>query len=77
MGDENSSEDEELRLIVWYEQNGLTIIRAVLWIGLDGWEVNVDLVMVEVVFWMLKIKDYDGDGVIWGCAKMVEFIEWK
>ena len=30
MGDENSSEDEELRLIVWYEKIGLTLIRAVL-----------------------------------------------
>ena len=36
MGDENSSEDEELRLIVWYEQNDLTLIRVVLRIGLDG-----------------------------------------
>ena len=50
IGDENSSEDEELRLIVWYEQNGLTLIRAVLRIGLDGCDVNDDLVMVEVMF---------------------------
>ena len=57
IGDENSSEDEELRLIVWYEQNGLTLIRAVLRIGLDGCDVNDDFVMVEVVFWMLKIRN--------------------
>ena len=36
MGEENSSEDEELRLIVWCEQIGFTLMRAVLRMGRDG-----------------------------------------
>lgn len=36
MGEENSSEDEELKLIVWFDQSGLTLIRAVLRMGRDG-----------------------------------------
>jgi hypothetical protein len=36
MGEENSSEDEELKLIVWLDQSGFTLIRAVLRTGRDG-----------------------------------------
>ena len=36
MGEENSSEDEELKLIVWFDQSGLTLMRAVLRMGRDG-----------------------------------------
>ena len=36
MGEENSSEDEELMVIVWLEQNGFTLMRAVLLMGRDG-----------------------------------------
>ena len=48
IGDENSSEDEELRLMVCCGQIGLTLIRAVLLIGLVDGEVKDDLVMFEV-----------------------------
>ena len=48
IGDENSSEDEELRLMVCCGQIGLTLIRAVLLIGLVDGEVKDDLVMLEV-----------------------------
>ena len=36
MGEVNSSEEEELRLIDWLDQSGLTLIRAVLLMGRDG-----------------------------------------
>ena len=36
IGDVNSSEDEELRLMDWLDQSGFTLIRAVLWMGRDG-----------------------------------------
>jgi hypothetical protein len=36
MGEENSSEDEEHKLIVWFDQSGLTLMRAVLRMGRDG-----------------------------------------
>jgi hypothetical protein len=36
MGEVNSSEEEELRLIVWLDQSCLTLIRAVLRMGFDG-----------------------------------------
>ena len=36
MGEENSSEDEELKLIVWFDQSGLTLMQAVLRTGRDG-----------------------------------------
>ena len=36
MGEENSSEDEEVKLIVWFDQSGLTLMRAVLRMGRDG-----------------------------------------
>ena len=36
MGDVNSSEDEELRLMDWFDHSGLTLIRAVLRMGCDG-----------------------------------------
>ena len=48
IGEENSSEDEELRLMVCCGQIGLTLIRAVLLIGLVDGEVKDDLVMLEV-----------------------------
>ena len=48
IGDENSSEDEELRLMVCCGQIGLTLIRAVFLIGLVDGEVKDDLVMLEV-----------------------------
>jgi hypothetical protein len=35
MGDVNSSEDEELRLMDWLHHSGLTLIRAVLRMGLE------------------------------------------
>ena len=50
IGEENSSEDEELRLMVCCGHIGLTLIRAVLRIGLVDGEVKDDLVMFEVVF---------------------------
>ena len=49
MGDVNSAEVEELRLIDWLHQSGFTLIRAVLRMGRDGWEVIVDLVMAKMV----------------------------
>ena len=36
MGEENSSEDEDLKLIVLCEQIGFTLMRAVLRMGRDG-----------------------------------------
>ena len=36
IGEVNSSEDEEVRLIVWLDQSGLTLIRAVFRTGRDG-----------------------------------------
>ena len=36
MGEENSSEDEELRLMGWLDHSGLTLIRAVFRTGRDG-----------------------------------------
>ena len=36
IGEVNSSEDEELRLMDWLDQSGLTLIRAVFRTGLDG-----------------------------------------
>ena len=36
ISEENSSEDEELKLIVWFDQSGLTLMRAVLRTGRDG-----------------------------------------
>jgi hypothetical protein len=36
IGEVNSSEDEELRLIDWLDQSGFTLIRAVLRMGRDG-----------------------------------------
>ena len=48
IGEENSSEDEELKLMVCCGHIGLTLIRAVLLIGLVDGEVKDDLVMLEV-----------------------------
>ena len=45
----DSSKDEELKLIVVLKQHGLTLILAVLLIGLDGGEEFVDFVMVKVM----------------------------
>ena len=36
MGEKNSSEDEELMVIVWWEQICFTLMRAVLLMGRDG-----------------------------------------
>ena len=36
MGEENSSEEEEVKLIVWFDQSGLTLMRAVFLTGRDG-----------------------------------------
>jgi hypothetical protein len=36
IGEVNSSEDEELRLMDWLDQSGLTLIWAVFRTGLDG-----------------------------------------
>ena len=36
IGEVNSSEDEELRLMDWLDQSGLTLIRAVFRTGRDG-----------------------------------------
>jgi hypothetical protein len=36
IGEVNSSEDEEVKLIVWFDQSGLTLTRAVLRTGRDG-----------------------------------------
>ena len=36
IGEVNSFEDEELRLMDWLDQSGLTLIRAVFRTGLDG-----------------------------------------
>ena len=36
MGDVNSSEDEELRLMDWLDQSGFTLIRAVFRMGREG-----------------------------------------
>ena len=36
IGDVNSSEDEELRLMDWLDHSGLTLIRAVFQTGCDG-----------------------------------------
>ena len=36
MGEENLSEDEEVKLIVWFDQSGLTLMRVVLRTGRDG-----------------------------------------
>ena len=49
IGEENSSEDEELRSMVVLDGMGLTLIRAVLRMGRDGCEVIVDFVIVKVV----------------------------
>ena len=53
MGEEmmsgDSSEDEELRLMVVLQQNGFTLMRAVLLMGRDGGEVIVDFVIVKMV----------------------------
>ena len=35
MGDVNSSEDEELRLMSWLHQSGFTLIRAVFRMGFE------------------------------------------
>ena len=45
----DSSEDEELRLMVVLQQNGFTLMRAVLLMGRDGGEVIVDFVIVKMV----------------------------
>ena len=45
----DSSEDEELRLMVVLQQNGFTLIRAVHLMGRDGGEVIVDFVIVKMV----------------------------
>ena len=45
----DSSEDEELRLIVVLKQHGLTLMRGVFLMGLDGGEVFVDFVIVKMV----------------------------
>ena len=36
IGEVNSSEDEEVRLMGWLDHSGLTLIRAVFRTGLDG-----------------------------------------
>jgi hypothetical protein len=36
IGEVNSSEDEEVKLIMWLDQSGLTLIRAVFRTGRDG-----------------------------------------
>ena len=64
IGDENSSEDDELRLMVLCDQMGLTLIRAVRRMGLEGCEMKDDFVMVEIVVWMFKVSDEDDEGVI-------------
>ena len=45
----DSSEDDELRLIVLLQQKGYTLMRAVLLMGRDGGEVIVDFVIVKMV----------------------------
>ena len=57
IGEENSSEDEELRLMVCCGHIGLTLIRAVLRIGLVDGEVKDDLVMLEMVYEDSQSKD--------------------
>ena len=68
MGEEmmsgDSSEDEELKLMVELQQNGLTLILAVLLIGLDDGDEFVDFVIVKMVDYKCRIRDCDGDGVI-------------
>ena len=49
MGEENSSEDEELMVIVLWEQIGFTLMRAVFLMGRDDVEVIVDFVIVKMV----------------------------
>ena len=49
MGEENSSEDDELRLIVLWQQIGLTLMRAVLLMIRDGVEVIVDFVIFKMM----------------------------
>ena len=53
MGEEmisdDSSEDEELRLMVVLQQKSFTLMRAVLLMGRDGGEVIVDFVIVKMV----------------------------
>ena len=36
IGEVNSSDDEELRLMDWFDHSGLTLIRAVFRTGRDG-----------------------------------------
>ena len=43
----DSSEDDELKLIVVLKQHGLTLIRVVLRMGHDGGEELVDFVIVK------------------------------
>ena len=43
---------------------GLTLIRAVRRMGLEGCEMKDDFVMVEIVVWMFIVMDEDEDGVI-------------
>ena len=43
---------------------GLTLIRAVRRMGLEGCEMKDDFVMVEIVVWMFIAMDEDEDGVI-------------
>ena len=45
----DSSEDEELRLMVVLQQKGFTLMRAVLLMGRDGGEMIVDFVIVKMV----------------------------
>ena len=45
----DSSEDEELRLMVVLQQNGFTLMCAVLLMGRDGGEVIVDFVIFKMV----------------------------
>ena len=49
MNSGDSSEDEELRLMVVLQQNCFILIRAVILMGRDGGEVIVDFVIVKMV----------------------------
>jgi hypothetical protein len=49
IGEVNSSEDEELKLMDWLDHSGFTNFRAVLRMCHDGLEEFVDLVMVKMV----------------------------
>lgn len=73
MGEEmisgDSSTDEELKLMVELQQNGLTLTLAVLLIGLDDGDEFVDFVIVKMVDYKCRIRDSDDDGVIWKCSK--------